>query len=157
MNMSQMNGWGGLIGMLANMDPNDFSERYNTKLTPEEEAEFQKWERARDVYDYDARGAWKELQSGTMSEDARGHLGDKYKKPNHPTFSDESLYHGRDGYFGGHWDRDANGNVSGFTVGATNTMSPEQLRRYFFMEEPGIRLNDNRTALGYALHKMFTR
>ena len=40
-------------------DPNDFSERYNTKLSPEEESRFQEWarkeNRAGDVYDYDLR------------------------------------------------------------------------------------------------------
>lgn len=152
------NGLAGLLGMMMGLkDPNDFSDRYNTTLTPEEEARFQQWERAGDVYDYDARGAWKELQAGTMSEDARGHLGDKYKKPNHPTFSNESIYHGRDGYLGGQWKRDADGNVNGFTVGATNTMSPGQLSRYFFMAEPGLRLNDNRTGVDWALRNMFAR
>ncbi len=146
--MSQMTGLGGLLGMIMGNDPNDFSDRYNTKLTPEEEAEFQKWERARDVYDYDARGAWKELQAGTMSEDARGHLGDKYKKPNHPTFSDQSIYHGADGYYGGHWEQDKDGNTTAFVPGIANMLSPSALRGYFLRAEPGIKLIDRRPGPG---------
>ena len=78
----------------------DYSDKFNTVLAPDEEEKYQAWatenHREKDVYDYDLRGAWKELQSGTMSEDERGHLGDKYKKPNHPTFSDQSIYSGQD-------------------------------------------------------------
>ena len=43
-------------------DPMDFSDRYNTKLTPAEAKAYQAWAKAerreRDVYDYDLRGAW---------------------------------------------------------------------------------------------------
>lgn len=126
-------------------DPYDFSDRYNTKLTPEEEAEFQKWERAKDVYDYDARGAWKAIREGKMSgPDEREHLGDKYKKPNHATFSTESVYHGKDGYEGGIWIKDQKGDYVAFRPGKTNMRSKEALRRYFAEAEPGIELQDMR-------------
>lgn len=124
-------------------DPFDFSDRYNTKLSPELEKEFLKSPMAKDVYDYDARGAWLEMRNGTMSPDARGHLGDKYKKPNHPTFSVESIYNGRDGYRGGQWVQDGNGGMM-FVVGETNMMSPAQLQGYFLQIEPGVRLIDKR-------------
>ena len=135
--------FGGLLGLLQQKDPYDFSDRYNTKLTPEEEARFQKWERANDVYDYDARGAWKELQAGTMNEDTRGHLGDKYKKPNHPTFSNQSVYHGVDGFQGGEWQTDDDGRTA-FIVGQTNMMSPAALADYFQKIEPYVALIDYR-------------
>lgn len=127
-------------------DPQDFSERYNTKLSPEEEARFQEWARKEnrtgDVYDYDLRGAWKELQSGDMKEDARGHLGDKYKKPNHPTFSDQSRYNGVDGYLGGTWSEEDGKTV--YKATKQNMLSKAQLAQYFSRAEPGVVLVDER-------------
>ena len=122
----------------------DYSDKFNTELTPEEEAEFQSWakenNRERDSYDYDIRGAWKELKSGSMSEDERGHLGDKYKKPNHPTFSDQSVYNGKDGVAGGTWSE-----VDGKTVFTPGRMlskrEAEYLSDYFKLVEPDVKLN----------------
>lgn len=43
-------------------------------------------------YNYDLRGYW--LDKGNLNpEDERGHIGDTYKKPNHPTFSTYSKYY----------------------------------------------------------------
>lgn len=122
----------------------DYSDKFNTELTPDEEAEFQAWakenNRERDSYDYDIRGAWKELKSGSMSEDERGHLGDKYKKPNHPTFSDQSVYNGKDGVAGGTWSE-----VDGKTVFTPGRMlskrEAEHLSDYFKRVEPDVKLN----------------
>lgn len=78
----------------AAADPNDQTANYNTPLTPTQEAAFQKWAAANprlgNTYDYDARGFW---LSGAKSGD-NGHGDDAWKKPNHPTFSDLSNYHG---------------------------------------------------------------
>lgn len=68
------------------MDP------YETVLTPEEEAKFRVWKQQyapRDSgQDYDLRGAFKAgLQPGS-----NGHWDDRFKKPNHPTFSKFSQY-----------------------------------------------------------------
>lgn len=124
--------------------PDDMSGQYNTQLTPEQETEYKAWAkqqgRERDVENYDLRGAWLELQNGTMTEDERGHLGDKYKKPNHPTFSTESIYNGKDGYQGGVWSR--NGNVDVYTP--QHKLTPEQAKRlklYFAQNEEGVALN----------------
>lgn len=86
-----------------------FLDRYNTPLTKIEQVNFQKWIRleskrkGRDIMmdkgAYDIQGSWK-AQSG---EDGDGHGLDTWKKPNHPTFSNESMYHGVDGYEGGSW------------------------------------------------------
>lgn len=125
-------------------DPMDFSDRYNTKLTPAEEKAYQAWAKAegreRDVYDYDLRGAWKELQSGSMSEDERGHLGDKYKKPNHPTFSTQSKYSTAETP-GGVWS-EKNG-VTVYTPSdfVLNSIGAENLKRYFSRVEPNVELN----------------
>lgn len=81
----------------------DLSDRYNTQLTPQDEALFQAWAdhggRVGDLRDYDLRGAWKSAAKEAMN----GHLPDTYKKPNHPTFSIESIYNGVDGAMGGKW------------------------------------------------------
>lgn len=130
----------------SNYDPMDFSSKYNTKLSPVEEEKFLAWAkkngRSNDTYDYDLRGAWKEIQKGKMSEDDRGHLGDKYKKPNHPTFSDQSVYHGKDGYKGGSWGRD--GDKDTFTPSATHMWSQEALTKYFADREPNAYLQPRR-------------
>ena len=64
---------------------------YNTDLG-DDEANFQNWKKQNapddSGVDYDLRGAYKDR----MQRSSNGHLGDKYKKPNHPTFSDESKY-----------------------------------------------------------------
>lgn len=124
----------------------DYSTKYNTKLTDAEEKEFQKWakenNREKDVFDYDLRGAWKEIQLGSMSEDERGHLGDKYKKPNHPTFSTQSIYNGVDGKVGGTWST-KNGQTV-FTPGKKLTKSEEAfLKQYFNEVEPEVMLNSS--------------
>ena len=125
-------------------DPYDFSSRYNTKLTPEEERAFLKSDMAKDVYDYDARGAWRELEVGTMKRAENGHIGDKYKKPNHKTFSNESIYSGVDGYEGGRWVKDRDGKYVAFIPGRTNLYTRKELERYFKEREPEIRLDDRR-------------
>lgn len=72
--------------------PVETSDQYTTQLAPSEETEFQKWKAKyapKDSgYDYDLRGAFK---SGLKPNPA-GHWPDTYKKPNHPTFSNESKY-----------------------------------------------------------------
>jgi hypothetical protein len=66
---------------------------YDTVLSQPDEMKFQKWKQKyapRDSgYDYDLRGAYKE---GFKPDPKTGHWGDKWKKPNHPTFSDQSVY-----------------------------------------------------------------
>ena len=82
------------------MDENYYYQNFNTNLTPEEEQAYNDWvvslsaQRGRnvsnDLYTYDLRGAF---QAGEGS-DWRGHMTDRFKKPNHPTFSTESMYNG---------------------------------------------------------------
>ena len=82
--------------------PAHFLENYNTQLSPENEQRFQNWlsvitTRAKrnvgaDLQDYDLRGYW--LNGGYNDTSGQGHMTDQYKKPNHPTFSKESMYSG---------------------------------------------------------------
>lgn len=75
--------------------------QYRTTLSPEEEERFQEWARRNRIRmdpgwneDYDLRGLWQ--SNPTITPDERGHLPDTYKKPFHPTFSDQSVYGGPD-------------------------------------------------------------
>lgn len=88
--------------------------------------------------DYDNLGA---LLAG-FKPDARGHLPDTYKLPNHITFSTDSVYN--DGGAGS-WQK-----ISGtwyFTPGPTNLKhhSMEELRQYFRKHEPNSVLVDPTT------------
>ena len=145
MRQARINRWGTDVVGPRDTFSEDYSDKFNTVLAPDEEEKYQAWatenHREKDVYDYDLRGAWKELQSGTMSEDERGHLGDKYKKPNHPTFSDQSIYSGQDGVTGGVWSRNAEGKDV-YTPGRKlSSVEADRLRRYFLRNEPGVVLD----------------
>lgn len=126
-------------------DTRDFSDRYNTLLTPEQEIAFRKaypnWQQH--IRDYDLRGAYLE----GLKQNGIGHFSDKYKKPNHITFSDQSIYNGMDGYRGGRWLQTGFGNYM-FIPGSSNMYSPAELREYFSRAEPNSRLVDNRTFIG---------
>ena len=123
----------------------DLSDKYNTNLTDAEEQQFQAWAKksgkGNDTYDYDLRGAWKDLQVGEGKEYANGHMTDKYKKPNHPTFSNESQYHGTDGHEGGEWVKEKDGSYT-FNPSETNlkNMPAPDLKKYFDEREPGNRV-----------------
>lgn len=92
-----------------------FKDKYNTSLTKEEEEEFNNWikteskQQGRDIMmdkgAYDIQGFWK---SGDWKKrDADNHGTDTWKKPNHPTFSNQSKYHGAGGWYGGNWTEQA--------------------------------------------------
>ena len=110
---------------------------YTTELTPKEEALFSVWRKTlptnlQNDTDYDLRGAFKD----GLTPDDRNHFNDKYKKPNHITFSDQSMYHSGDTP-GGQWkDRPDGG--SDFYPSAHNIQntSPQTLLRYFSENEP---------------------
>ena len=85
---------GGLLGL---MQP-----AYQTPLSPQQEMAFQLWKQKFAPHDtgedYDLRGAF---LKGFMPDPQSGHWPDTYKKPNHPTFSNESIY--ATPYGAGHW------------------------------------------------------
>lgn len=65
---------------------------FETELAPSDERKFQVWKQRYAPHDsgldYDLRGAFKQ----GLFPDALGHWPDTFKKPNHPTFSVESVY-----------------------------------------------------------------
>ena len=92
-----------------------FRDKYNTELTKEEQKDFDKWvakeskQQGRDIMmdkgAYDIQGFWK--SGDWKNRDADNHGTDTWKKPNHPTFSNQSKYHGEGGWYGGNWTEDA--------------------------------------------------
>jgi hypothetical protein len=117
----------------------DYTEMFNTKLPAEKEKEFRTWldhsGRANDLFDYDLRGAFKD----GLTADPRGHLPDTYKKPNHPTFSSESVY-SSDETPGGDWLKQDGKWV--FKPGPANLQNfgPSGLQQYFKQYEPDAEL-----------------
>lgn len=83
------------------------STTFETKLNDTEEVEFQKWKKQyapKDSgHDYDLRGAFK---AGLKPDSKTGHWPDTFKKPNHPTFSNESKYAKDRPDLAGHWEGD---------------------------------------------------
>lgn len=81
-------------------------QSYNTVLTPEQEVQYRQWVNTlpvylRNDYDYDLRGAWLD----GVEPDEQQHMPDTYKKPWHPTFSEESIYSSPQTQ-GGSWNGD---------------------------------------------------
>lgn len=85
----------------------DASASYDTPLNSKQEGEFAEWKKTyapKDSGDdYDLRGAFK---AGLKPDPETGHWPDNYKKPNHPTFSDQSIYAKDAPDKAGHWDGD---------------------------------------------------
>lgn len=85
-------------------------ESYDTKLTPDEESQYQEWRKTlpgplQSEEDYDLRGYWKDPDTQKDGIKDGQHFTDRYKKPNHPTFSNESMYAtGKNKSRAGHWD-----------------------------------------------------
>jgi len=120
-----------------------YRNKYNTKLTKYEEQEYKKdmgsesIARGRDITmdegAYDVRGAWLEKgQSGTLFRP--GHGTDRYKKPNHPTFSNESKYATKKNPGGSWLIKDT------FVVPKTNMLLGKGLQRYFDQAEPTTKI-----------------
>lgn len=80
-------------------------DEFTTKLSPEQESQFiawrNQWAPKDSGFNYDLRGAFKE---GMLPDEVTGHWSDRYKKPNHETYSVESIYaaeHGNPGTWTG--------------------------------------------------------
>ena len=136
--------------MAGTFEKDYFLNNFNTKLAPADEEKFQTWatanNRLRDLEDYDARGWWKNDRTTA----GNGHGSDVYKKPNHPTFSDESMYHGTPAgnglraWQGGKWIQNENGEYTGFAPSEQmlkTTQPAEKLDAYFAQHEPDLKLH----------------
>lgn len=80
---------------------------YETHLTPDQEIKFQDWKSKMapkdSGHDYDLRGAF---LNNVSPDKESGHWPDTFKKPNHPTFSDQSMYAGERPDLAGKWAGD---------------------------------------------------
>jgi hypothetical protein len=119
----------------------DYTDKYNTPLSLKEEQMFLNWAtragKMKDLFDYDVRGAWKAGQVQQGEE----HGTDLFKKPNHPTFSNESMYHSPETP-GGQWGGDEKKGWT-YTPSATNLQmhGSEGLKDYFKQVEPDVSLD----------------
>lgn len=126
------NGIGATIGSAGPMTvPPAAGGSYTTKLTPNEEAQFQSWVKATKApwqddpdADYDMRGYWKALQTGDPNAKqslSNGHYPDTYKTPYHKTFSNESKYATPDAP---HWEGDRLIDKSGRVIADESAGAP---------------------------------
>ena len=126
---------------------------------------FRKWRRKMSKYkdidmkndpDYDYKGFFKDNPDyawSMLEDDPKAHFSDKFKRPSHPTFSDESIYSqqyqqgiGNPDWvqypMGGYWDKDDRGNDIFYHSYFTSS-TPEKIKRtadYIRMnEKPGVR------------------
>ena len=126
--------------------------QYQTQLSPVMEELYQQ-EKARTGIsdnDYNMRGYFQEHSAiePLLSTDNiynNGHYSDKYKMPNHMTFSKESQYNGLltpNGLAqGGEWVQDNSGNWSFYATPFNLTQhSPQEMQNYFNIAEQGNRL-----------------
>lgn len=125
-------------------NPRSPKKSYDTELSDEDEKKYQGWVKGKknaaggniedDTEDYDVRGWWKE---GAETAE-NGHGTDKYKKPSHPTFSNESKYHGVDGHEGGEWKK-GDGDKWTFKPGKTNIKNGlDRTRDYLKESDPDV-------------------
>lgn len=87
------------------------ADQYDTKLPADKELQFQAWKAMHapndSGRDYDLRGAFAAGVKPETSGPDKGHFPDTFKKPNHPTFSNESKYAtGENAAKAGHWEGD---------------------------------------------------
>lgn len=113
---------------------------YDTPLTSDQETDYKSKFGDDASQDYDMRGYYSDHPG--VDPNAEGqHYPDTYKKPWHPTFSDESQYNGVGGQQGGTWGTDAQGKDT-FTPGPTNMQMHGLvgMLNYFDKVEPDVTL-----------------
>jgi hypothetical protein len=133
----------------------DFSNMFNTQLQPMDELKYQLWlnmqsqlvgrDLSQDTYDYDMRGYF--INGGYNQDLSGAHLPDTYKKPNHPTFSDQSIYSGVESplgtLVGGKWsEKDGKTEFTPSKEMLEKTHPIEMLSQYMKEREPDVKLNN---------------
>jgi hypothetical protein len=128
----------------------DLTDEHNTELSPEQEAAYQKWVAIQKVptttHDYDLKGFFADQVFGkTDTSEHKGHFVDRWKKPNHMTFSDQSQYaEDLDGTStGGRWiehlspkdDPDGLGHYT-FAMSRHQRIPEQAMRGYYQRVEP---------------------
>lgn len=106
-------------------------DNFNTKLPENRKAEYAEWAKVNVTdsgHDYDYVGAF--LAGEGRGKDPNGHLTDRWKKPNHPTFSTGSVYAtGKYAKYAGTWQQDAAQEWK-FTPSKTTAKAVNRYTRY---------------------------
>jgi hypothetical protein len=130
----------------------DLSDKYNTPIPPDLMPDYLRWVQQQsqkkgydvrlDAKSYDIQGLFMALHKGEkgLYDEKTGHSTDRFKKPNHISFSNESMY-AKDGLEGGKWTYTDKGTE--FTPGKTNYIynQANDIFKYFREREPNIKLN----------------
>ena len=111
----------------------------------EYQSKLQKRDVSQDEQDYDLQSYYNSLKANPGApgkfdpEASSAHLTDTFKKPNHPTFSKDSMYSIPGIQEGGEWNKD----YSEYTPSDVNVqnMGLKNLENYFEEVEPGKKLN----------------
>ena len=139
--------------VFVNMANEYFKNKFNTELNAKENAVYQQWlaaeskvrgkDMSREDEDYDLRGYWKSMVGTAKPTGEKGHLTDTWKKPNHPTFSTGSMYHGMPDPSGGSWEAGkwTGSDQAGWSFEPSESMlkkthNPRMLEKYFAEREP---------------------
>lgn len=93
---------------LQTVEPTFDQANFNTPLPAAKQIEFSNWKAINapndSGHDYDLQGAF---LAGITRDPVTGHMDDRFKKPNHPTFSIHSQYAtGKWKQYAGSWDKD---------------------------------------------------
>ena len=90
-----------------------FTNKFNGGIDKAQKPAFDAWKAkmtealnrdvSKDVVNYDIESAFKSGLTPEQVVAGNNHMPDKFKKPNHATFSDQSIYHGGD-FQGGSWE-----------------------------------------------------
>ncbi len=112
---------------------------FDSQLSPLEEMLFRAWagKRVEDTEDYDLRGYYS--GGGSATPVGEGHLTDRYKKPNHPTFSTESMYSTPD-ELGGTWGPGYKSFMP--SQGMLDKRSLSQILEYFRQHENNVEVDN---------------
>lgn len=109
------------------------------KTAAQNDAVYKDWLRKNKLNESDDYDMYAAFKAG-LRPDARGHMDDTFKKPNHITFSTDSRF-SRPGQEGGRWMETPGGSwayqASPFVV---RQHPPEELQRYFQQNEPDATL-----------------
>ncbi len=120
---------------------------YDTKLNRQEEESFQLWKldnAPKDSgHDYDLRGAF---MAGLQPSQENGHWPDTFKKPNHPTFSNESIYAADRPDLAGKWD--------GETFIPPSKLTGDRTYTGTFTEDPSLKTGPQKST-GYKMAETF--
>ncbi len=135
-----------MMGLIKKDPELRYLREYNTELTQDKFDKFYKWGLEKygnlenllyEMGTYDVQGAWK--SGDVYKTDSRGHGTDKWKKPNHRTFSTESVYHSEKTP-GGRWLKTPSGIQFHPSKITLDLYGVEQIQKYFREHEPNVRL-----------------